>query len=676
MSLTGRVIQRSISGTSSVRGLVVSGCRPRGQRPATHPPAGRPAGRESEGRGSPAEGFTGPAYSRVFDATPPGDIPRAHPGQAAERYPFARHGSTNESRPAAPQPRRHRGARSAPRRARCSARSASPRKTSTSRRSASRRRGTRSRPATSTSTGSRTAPSKARARPGRAGRVHDYRRLGRDRDGARRHARVARPPRDHRRLRRAGRSRGTLRRPGHDRRLRQVAARDGDGRSSAESTRACSSTAARSSPGQFQGKDVTIQDVFEAVGAHAAGHDDRRRAARARAPGLPRRRLVRRHVHREHDGDRAGGARRFAAGQRLAARRSTRGATSSRARAARRCSISSSKGSRPRDIITKRALENAIAPSSRAAARRTRCCTCWRSRTRSALELEIDDFDRIARRTPIIADMKPWGRFVMLDIDRCGGVPAIMRELLDAGTARRRRADRDRQDGRGEPRGRRRARPTSDVVKPIAEPISPTGGFAILRGSLAPEGCVAKMAGLHDSAFKGPARVFDREEDAFDAVTHGRIVAGDVIVIRYEGPRGGPGMREMLAVHRGGERRRARGPRLPDHRRPVLGCDPRQHGRPHRSRGRATADRSRSFARATRSCSTSRTGSSRSTSPPTSSSAAWRTGRRRRPATPRARWPSTRAWSRAPAEAPSAARPCRKNPPRLRRYSLTCGDAG
>jgi dihydroxy-acid dehydratase len=161
--------------------------------------------------------------------------------------------------------------------------------------------------------------------------------------------------------------------------------------------------------------------------------------------------------------------------------------------------------------------------------------------------LEVDDFDVIARRTPIIADMKPWGRFVMLDVDRCGGVPAIMRELLDAGLL-----DGDAMTVTGKTVAENLegvGHPTNeDVVKPISEPISPTGGFAILRGSLAPDGCVAKMAGLHDRVFKGPARVFEREEDAFDAVTHGRIAQGDVIVIRYEGPRGGPGMREMLAV--------------------------------------------------------------------------------------------------------------------------------
>jgi dihydroxy-acid dehydratase len=143
--------------------------------------------------------------------------------------------------------------------------------------------------------------------------------------------------------------------------------------------------------------------------------------------------------------------------------------------------------------------------------------------------------------------MKPWGRFVMLDVDRSGGVPAIMRELLDAGLLDgdaltvTGKTVAENLDGVGLPTN-------TDIVKPLSDPISPVGGFAILRGSLAPDGCVAKVAGFHDRVFKGPARVFDREEDAFEAVTHGGIHQGDVIVIRYEGPRGGPGMREMLAV--------------------------------------------------------------------------------------------------------------------------------
>ena len=204
-------------------------------------------------------------------------------------------------------------------------------------------------------------------------------------------------------------------------------------------------------------------------------------------------------------------------------------------------------GITPRDIITRPALENAIAVVVACGGSTNAVLHLLAIANEAAAELSIDDFDRIARRTPIVADMKPWGRFVMLDVDRAGGIPAIMRELLDAGLLNgdaltvTGKTVAENLDGVGVPTNR-------DVVHPLSDPIAPVGGFAILRGSLAPEGCVAKMAGLHDTVFKGPARVFDREEDAMEAVLRGVIKAGDVIVIRYEGPRGGPGMREMLAV--------------------------------------------------------------------------------------------------------------------------------
>jgi dihydroxy-acid dehydratase len=204
-------------------------------------------------------------------------------------------------------------------------------------------------------------------------------------------------------------------------------------------------------------------------------------------------------------------------------------------------------GIAPRDIITKRSLENAITVVVACGGSTNAVLHLLAIAHEAGADLSIDDFDRISRRTPIIADMKPWGRFVMLDLDRAGGIPAVMRELLDAGllngdaltvtgtTVEKNLA------GVAAPSNR-------DIVKPLDAPIHATGGLAILRGSLAPEGAVAKVAGMEGTSFRGPARVFDREEDAFDAVTHGRIKPGDVVVIRYEGPRGGPGMREMLAV--------------------------------------------------------------------------------------------------------------------------------
>ncbi len=299
-------------------------------------------------------------------------------------------------------------------------------------------------------------------------------------------------------------------------------------------------------PGQFQGHDVTIQDVFEAVGAHAAGtmsDDDLRELERNACPGAGA----------------CGGM--FTANTMATALEalgvSLPGSASPAAVDPRRDAFGRASGEAvlnllelgitPRDIITKTALENAIAVVVACGGSTNAVLHLLAIANEVGAELEIDDFDRIARRTPIIADMKPWGRFVMLDIDRAGGIPAIMREMLDAGLIDgdaltvTGKTVAENLEGAGTPTNR-------EVVHPLAEPISAMGGFAILRGSLAPEGCVAKMAGLHDTVFKGPARVFDREEDAFDAVVQGRIKRGDVIVIRYEGPRGGPGMREMLAV--------------------------------------------------------------------------------------------------------------------------------
>ena len=164
------------------------------------------------------------------------------------------------------------------------------------------------------------------------------------------------------------------------------------------------------------------------------------------------------------------------------------------------------------------------------------------------VELELDDFDRISRRTPHIGDLRPAGRFVMADLDRVGGVPVLMKELMEAGLLH---GDAMTVSGKTVEENLSALSPPAvdgDVVRPRGEPIHPFGGIAILRGSLAPDGSVAKIVGMEGKTFTGVARVFDSEEEAFEAVTGGAIVAGDVVVIRYEGPRGGPGMREMLAV--------------------------------------------------------------------------------------------------------------------------------
>jgi len=165
----------------------------------------------------------------------------------------------------------------------------------------------------------------------------------------------------------------------------------------------------------------------------------------------------------------------------------------------------------------------------------------------AGVPLRIDDFDAISSRTPIIADLKPGGRYLAVDVHRAGGIPLIAQKLLDAGLI----------DGSQQtPSGRTIAEearlaietPGQDVVRTVSSPIRKTGGLVILKGNLAPDGCVLKVAGIENTYHRGPARVFDCEEDAMRSVMSKGIKPGDVLVIRYEGPRGGPGMREMLGV--------------------------------------------------------------------------------------------------------------------------------
>ncbi len=299
-------------------------------------------------------------------------------------------------------------------------------------------------------------------------------------------------------------------------------------------------------PGRFQGHDVTIQDVFEAVGAHASGamtDDELLELERNACPGAGS----------------CGGM--FTANTMAAAIEalglSLPGSSTPPSLSPQREDFARASGEAvlglleagitPRDIITKPALENAITVVVACGGSTNAVLHLLAIANEAGADLTIDDFDRVSRRTPIIADMKPWGRFVMVDLDKIGGIPAIMRELLDAGLLNgdvltiTGKTLEENLAGIGVPTDR-------GIVHALDDPIHTSGGLAILRGSLALEGCVAKIAGMDGLVFRGRARVFDKEEDAFDAVTHGRIVKGDVIVIRYEGPRGGPGMREMLAV--------------------------------------------------------------------------------------------------------------------------------
>jgi dihydroxy-acid dehydratase len=161
--------------------------------------------------------------------------------------------------------------------------------------------------------------------------------------------------------------------------------------------------------------------------------------------------------------------------------------------------------------------------------------------------LVIDDFNPISARTPLIADLKPAGRYVAVDVHRAGGIPVIAKNLLAGGFVD---GSQMTVSGRtiAEEARKAQATPGQDVIRPISDPIKKSGGLVILKGNVAPEGCVVKVAGHERLHHRGPARVFDREEDAMQAIMSRGIKAGDVVVIRYEGPRGGPGMREMLGV--------------------------------------------------------------------------------------------------------------------------------
>jgi dihydroxy-acid dehydratase len=205
-------------------------------------------------------------------------------------------------------------------------------------------------------------------------------------------------------------------------------------------------------------------------------------------------------------------------------------------------------GVRPRQILTKEAFENAIAVVMALGGSTNAVLHLLAIANEARVELTLDDFDRVGRRVAHIADTKPHGRYHMTDVDRVGGIPVVMRELLEAGLLHgdcltvTGRTMADNLAGIGPPA------PDGDVIHPLSDPIHTDGGIAILRGSLAPEGSVVKVAGLDVERFEGTARVFDGEDGAMEAILTGSIQPGTVVVIRYEGPKGGPGMREMLAV--------------------------------------------------------------------------------------------------------------------------------
>jgi dihydroxy-acid dehydratase len=202
---------------------------------------------------------------------------------------------------------------------------------------------------------------------------------------------------------------------------------------------------------------------------------------------------------------------------------------------------------RPSRILTRRAIDNAIAAVAATGGSTNAVLHLLAIAREAGVELTIDDFDRISTHTPLIADLKPGGRFVANDLYQAGGIQLVAKRLAEAGVLN---GDAMTVTGKtiGEAAQIARETPGQEVVRSIANPLKPTGGLVILKGNLAPEGCVVKVAGHERMIHRGPARVFDREEDAFQAVQRGEIKPNDVVVIRYEGPKGGPGMREMLGV--------------------------------------------------------------------------------------------------------------------------------
>jgi len=299
-------------------------------------------------------------------------------------------------------------------------------------------------------------------------------------------------------------------------------------------------------PGRFQGREVTIQDVFEGVGAHAAETMSDAELAELEDNASP--------------GAGACGGQ-FTANTMATAFEvlgiSPMGSGMVPAEDGRKGQVAEDCGRlvvemlerdlRPSAVITRGSLENAIA-SVAASGGSTNAVLHLIALAREAeVPLSIDDFDRVSSATPLLADLKPGGRFVATDLYRAGGVRLIAKRLLDAGILH---AEEMTVTGRtiGEEAASAEEREGQEVVRPLERPLKATGGLAVLRGNLAPEGCVVKVAGHERLDHRGPARVFESEEDAFAAVRARSIVEGDVVVIRNEGPAGGPGMREMLGV--------------------------------------------------------------------------------------------------------------------------------
>ncbi len=299
-------------------------------------------------------------------------------------------------------------------------------------------------------------------------------------------------------------------------------------------------------PGHYRGRDLTIQDVFEAVGANAAGRITDQELLEIEGAACP-------------GAGACGGqftANTMATVMEMIGLAPMNTAAvpqvdPRKAKVAFRCgevavdAVNANR--RPRDIATRAAFENAIASVAATGGSTNSVLHLLAMAREAGVALSIDDFQTISERTPLLVDLKPAGRFVAVDVDKAGGMAVIAKRLADGGYV----------DGSAlTVTGRSFAEEAADaketagqeVIRPLSNPIKSSGGLVILKGNLAPEGCVMKITGVERKSQRGPARVFDCEEDAMGAVTSGKIRAGDIIVIRYEGPRGGPGMREMLGV--------------------------------------------------------------------------------------------------------------------------------
>ena len=300
-------------------------------------------------------------------------------------------------------------------------------------------------------------------------------------------------------------------------------------------------------PGQVDGKDVTIIDAFEAVGACARGlisQDQVDRIERAICPGEGACGGMYTANTMASIGEAIGLSLPGSAAPPAVDRRRDAFAVKSGAAVVELIR----QGITTRDILSKKAFENAITMLMALGGSTNAVLHLLAIAHEADVDLEIDDFHRIGSKVPLLGDLKPFGRFVMSDMDKVGGVPVVLKALLDAGLLHG-----DALTVTGKTMAENLAEisppdPDGEILRATSKPMSLGGGITILKGSLAPDGAVCKTAGIGIEEFEGPARVFEREQAAMDALENGTIQAGDVVVIRYEGPKGGPGMREMLMI--------------------------------------------------------------------------------------------------------------------------------